>query len=88
VYADAQAAIVAHAHLRAVFARGADPRADPLVRGRRLVGLLGRLSRLGERVQGDPRGPGGPPHFYWMGCEQKESCYRKPISSFTFSIQL
>src|SRR5208283_495621 len=34
--------------------------ADPLVRGRR-PRRPGR--RTGKRVQGDPRGPGGPPHM-------------------------
>jgi len=43
-------------------------RADPLVRGRtpgRPFRDCTGLILLGEeRVQGDPRGPGGPPHFF------------------------
>ena len=41
--------------------------ADPLVRSRRPRRLARshQLTFVGEeRVQGDPRGPGGPPHFH------------------------
>ena len=38
-------------------------RADPLVRSRRPRRLPDELTKPEERVQRDPRGPGGPPHL-------------------------
>jgi len=45
---------------------GRTPGRTPWSAANALVGLLVRISMISlaeERVQGDPRGPGGPPHF-------------------------